>query len=212
MIHTTMKQGRISAVCLLLLSVLIAAGWSARAVATEIKENVAIQALPGEISALDPPYMLSTEDTALGFHVYETLTRWDPFKDLLRIQERMNHMFEDSLVRSRGEGEVAGERGGWTPAVDIYETPDKVILLADQPGVAREDVDLFGGVEPLQQEARLRDPQRDVGAAEASLHAIALHSVEILVREALRPFEVGDAAAVHVLGEQELRGRMRGPE
>jgi peptide/nickel transport system substrate-binding protein len=78
MIQTTMKQGRISAICLLLLSAVIGGGWPAHAVATEIKENVAIQALPGEISALDPPYMLSTEDTALGFHVYETLTRWDP--------------------------------------------------------------------------------------------------------------------------------------
>src|SRR5690349_14406451 len=73
MIQVTMKQGRVSAICLLLLSAVIAGGWSARAVATEIKENVAIQALPGEISALDPPYMLSTEDTAVGFHVYETL-------------------------------------------------------------------------------------------------------------------------------------------
>ena len=51
---------------------------STRTVAAEIGENVAIQALPGEISTLDPPYMLSTEDTALGFNVYETLTRWDP--------------------------------------------------------------------------------------------------------------------------------------
>ena len=32
-----------------------------------------------------------------------TLTRWDPFKDLIQIQERMNRMFEDSLVRSRGD-------------------------------------------------------------------------------------------------------------
>jgi len=76
MIQVTMKQERISVVVLLLLSMLVAAGWSARASA--IEENVAIQALPGEISALDPPYMLTTEDTALGFHVYETLTRWDP--------------------------------------------------------------------------------------------------------------------------------------
>src|SRR5690348_14127548 len=80
MIQVTMKQGRISAICLLLASAVIAGGWSVRADAVEISENVAIQALPGEISALDPPYMLSTEDTELGFHVYETLTRWDPDK------------------------------------------------------------------------------------------------------------------------------------
>lgn len=80
MIQATTKPGPLSVVFLLLLSVVVAAGGSARTLAAEIEENVAIQAMPGEISALDPPYMLSTEDTALGFNVYETLTRWDPDK------------------------------------------------------------------------------------------------------------------------------------
>ena len=71
-----------------------------------------------------------------------TLTRWDPFKDLIRIQERMNRMFEDSLVRSKGSDAPAAEGGGWTPAVDIFETPDQVILLADLPGVARGELDV----------------------------------------------------------------------
>jgi HSP20 family protein len=71
-----------------------------------------------------------------------TMTRWDPFNDLLRIQERMNRMFEDSLVRSREGGEPTRDRGGWTPAVDIYETPDKVVLLADLPGVTQEELDV----------------------------------------------------------------------
>jgi len=53
MIHVTKKQARTAAALLLLLSVLVSVGWSARAWATEIPENVAIQALPGEIAALD---------------------------------------------------------------------------------------------------------------------------------------------------------------
>lgn len=48
--------------------------------AAEIPENLAIHALAGEIPSLDPPYMLTGEDTGLGFNVYETLTRWDPEK------------------------------------------------------------------------------------------------------------------------------------
>jgi peptide/nickel transport system substrate-binding protein len=51
-------------------------GW-----AKEIKENVGIEALSGEIASLDPPYMLTTEDCAVGLNVYETLTRWDPDKN-----------------------------------------------------------------------------------------------------------------------------------
>lgn len=71
-----------------------------------------------------------------------TLTRWDPFKDLIHIQERMNRMFEDSLVRSRGDEDPGSESASWTPAVDIYETPDRVVLLADLPGVLQEGLDV----------------------------------------------------------------------
>ena len=67
-----------------------------------------------------------------------TLTRWDPFDDLIRIQERMNRMFEDSLTRPRGDGELLS--GHWVPAVDIYETPERVILVADLPGVEEDDI------------------------------------------------------------------------
>ncbi len=66
-----------------------------------------------------------------------TLTRWDPFNDLLRIQERMNRMFQDSL-HARGEG----DQGAWAPAVDIFETPDKVVLLADLPGVDPQELEV----------------------------------------------------------------------
>lgn len=69
-----------------------------------------------------------------------TLTRWDPFKDLLRIQERMNRMFEDSLVRSGGDPQTGS--GGWTPTVDIFETPDNIVLLADLPGLAPASLDV----------------------------------------------------------------------
>jgi HSP20 family protein len=71
-----------------------------------------------------------------------TLTRWDPFKDLIHIQERMNRMFEDSLVRSRGDDDPSAAAPAWTPAVDIYETPDEVVLLADLPGVQRDGLDV----------------------------------------------------------------------
>jgi HSP20 family protein len=71
-----------------------------------------------------------------------TTTRWDPFNDLLRIQERMNRMFEDSLVQTHGGSDPTVTRGSWTPAVDIYETPDSIVLLADLPGIVQEDLDL----------------------------------------------------------------------
>ncbi|HET6464597.1 MAG TPA: Hsp20/alpha crystallin family protein [Nitrospiria bacterium] len=67
--------------------------------------------------------------------------RWDPFRDLLSLQERMNKLFEDSLVRSTSQLGDASE-GAWTPVVDILEKDDAIILKAELPGVRLEDVDL----------------------------------------------------------------------
>ncbi len=69
------------------------------------------------------------------------LTRWDPFRDLVNLQERMNKLFEDSLARSNTADQEMG-MGAWTPAVDIFETPEEVVLKADLPGVEKKDIDL----------------------------------------------------------------------
>ena len=66
---------------------------------------------------------------------------WDPFQDLISLRERMNRLFEQTLDRSRGEreGMVAGT---WAPAVDIYETPDSIVLQAELPGLSKDDIDI----------------------------------------------------------------------
>ncbi|MFQ5768079.1 MAG: Hsp20/alpha crystallin family protein [Acidobacteriota bacterium] len=71
-----------------------------------------------------------------------TITRWDPFNDLLRIQKRMNRLFEDSLNQSRDVDDKSMVSGNWSPPVDIYETGEKVVLVADLPGVRQEDLDI----------------------------------------------------------------------
>ena len=56
------------------------------------------------------------------------VVKWDPFRDLLSIQDRMNTLFEQTLSRSRAEEGIAAST--WAPAVDIYETPDTVEMNA----------------------------------------------------------------------------------
>ncbi|HET9481312.1 MAG TPA: Hsp20/alpha crystallin family protein [Candidatus Polarisedimenticolia bacterium] len=70
-----------------------------------------------------------------------SLTRWDPFRDLVSLQERMNRLFEDSLSRSKTTDQEMA-MGAWTPAVDIYETPEEVVLKADLPGVLQGEIDV----------------------------------------------------------------------
>lgn len=68
------------------------------------------------------------------------IVRWlDPFRDLSVIQDRMNQIFEDALARSRGRDEAL-RTGMWTPAVDIYENNDFVVVKAELPGVEKDRI------------------------------------------------------------------------
>ena len=68
------------------------------------------------------------------------LTRWDPFRELNLMQERMNRMFDDA---GRGwRGDEPSSTTTWSPAVDIYETDNEIIVQAELPGVDRQDIAL----------------------------------------------------------------------
>ncbi|MCJ7653307.1 MAG: Hsp20/alpha crystallin family protein [Actinobacteria bacterium] len=68
------------------------------------------------------------------------IVRWDPFDALLGAQEDMNRMFRRGWLRGPG-GELA-EAGAWSPAVDIYETEDSLVVEAELPGVDPKDIDV----------------------------------------------------------------------
>jgi HSP20 family protein len=68
------------------------------------------------------------------------VVKWDPFRDLISIQDRMNKLFEQTLSRSRDEEGIAATT--WTPAVDIYETPETIVMKAELPGLTRDDLDI----------------------------------------------------------------------
>jgi len=69
-----------------------------------------------------------------------SVVKWEPFRDLLSIQDRMNRLFEATLSRSRTVEGIAAST--WAPAVDIYETSEQIVLKADLAGLTREDVDI----------------------------------------------------------------------
>jgi HSP20 family protein len=74
------------------------------------------------------------------------IVKWDPlscgpFRELSEMQDRMNRLFEDALVRTRVVKEGLGE-GVWTPPVDIYETTEDLVIKAELPGLSTEDVNV----------------------------------------------------------------------
>jgi HSP20 family protein len=61
-------------------------------------------------------------------------------RELATMQDRMNRMWGN--LYDRGQEEVSGT-GAWMPPVDIFETPDReIVLKAELPGLRREDIDL----------------------------------------------------------------------
>jgi HSP20 family protein len=72
------------------------------------------------------------------------IVRWEPFRDLLSLQDRMNRLFDESYrTTQRGGSEDEWALGGsWAPAVDIYEQGTDIVLKAELPGVDPKDVDI----------------------------------------------------------------------
>jgi HSP20 family protein len=72
------------------------------------------------------------------------IVRWEPFRDLLSLQDRMNRLFDESYRSTqRGASDDEWALGGsWAPAVDIYEQGNDIVLKAELPGVDPKDVDI----------------------------------------------------------------------
>jgi HSP20 family protein len=67
------------------------------------------------------------------------ITRWDPFREVVALQNRMNSLFRDL---STGEGNDVLTTASFVPAVDIYEDEHKVVLKLEVPGIKQEDLDI----------------------------------------------------------------------
>jgi HSP20 family protein len=69
-----------------------------------------------------------------------SLVRWDPFKNMATLQDRINRLFDDAFPRNAG-GDEELSASAWHPLVDIFETDQGgVSILVDLPGVNKEDV------------------------------------------------------------------------
>jgi HSP20 family protein len=65
------------------------------------------------------------------------ITRWDPFREVVTLQNRMN-----SLFRNMNEEEAPLAAANFVPAVDIYEDAEKLVLKLEVPGIQEKDLDV----------------------------------------------------------------------
>jgi HSP20 family protein len=72
-----------------------------------------------------------------------SVSRWDPFQDLLAIQDEMNQLFGRAVGQggqARSQAQVAERM--WAPALDISERKDAYVVTVEVPGVKAEDLDI----------------------------------------------------------------------
>lgn len=63
------------------------------------------------------------------------MKRLDPVHELMGIQDRMNQLFRNSFYNDENL-----TSGAWSPAVDIYETPEAIEMTLEIPGVQQQDI------------------------------------------------------------------------
>jgi HSP20 family protein len=70
---------------------------------------------------------------------------WDPIRDLMLLQDRMNELFEDATdrrARERAETGVVIEQADWIPVADVYETAAEYVVAMDLPGIDRAALEI----------------------------------------------------------------------
>jgi HSP20 family protein len=66
------------------------------------------------------------------------LTRWDPIRDLLTLQNSIQSALAEAPTGTRADDSY----GTWMPPVDIFERGDDLVIRAELPGVERKDMEI----------------------------------------------------------------------
>jgi HSP20 family protein len=87
------------------------------------------------------------------------LTRWEPVREMMTLREAMDRLFDDAFTRP-----ISLRDGGWTsPAVDMYQTDDEVVVRAALPGFKADEVQInvTGDVLTLRGETKHEEEKKD---------------------------------------------------
>ena len=62
------------------------------------------------------------------------LTRWNPNRDFVSVNEMMNRLFDQAFVLP--------QNGNRTPSVDVVENDDNIVVKAELPGFNPDNIDI----------------------------------------------------------------------
>ena len=88
------------------------------------------------------------------------LTRWEPAREMMTLREAMDRLFDDAFTHS------LSMRDSWsasTPAVDMYQTDDELVVRASLPGIKADEVqiNITGDVLTLKGEVKHEDERKE---------------------------------------------------
>src|SRR5581483_7936758 len=92
------------------------------------------------------------------------LNRWDPFSDMVTLRDAMNRLMEDAFVRPGRS--LPGSGGARQVPMDIYETPQELVIRAALPGFTPEQVQISFEQGTLTIRGSMPQPQGSNGQAE----------------------------------------------
>jgi HSP20 family protein len=67
------------------------------------------------------------------------ITRWDPFREMSTLQDRMNRLFSDQLGAITHDEALTG---AFVPPVDVYEDENSIQVRLEVPGIDEKDIDI----------------------------------------------------------------------
>jgi HSP20 family protein len=148
--------------------------------------SVRISSIPRQGRALAAPALRCNRNHAAKGNIMNSLTRWDPFKEMEVTQNRLARILGLAPARAANGGQEAMAVTEWAPSVDIIEDNKEWLLKADLPEVKKEDVKVTveNGVLTITGERKFEKEEKDK----------KYHRIERSYGNFLRSFTLPDAA------------------
>lgn len=70
---------------------------------------------------------------------YRAVTKWNPWADLMSLQDEMNKLFQSTIGSTPRVGLLATD---YLPPLDVVRTKDEAVIRMEVPGMKKEDLEI----------------------------------------------------------------------